>query len=57
MEKLFLILIGAIAGALGMYLIARNSPQHFLKAKKFIDEIALTSQTTAIRLKERLGVK
>jgi hypothetical protein len=31
--------LGVVVGALGMYLIARNSPNHFLKFKKFADEV------------------
>ena len=42
-------------GTTGRYLIASDSPQHFLKAKNYIDEIALSSQTTAARLKGRIG--
>jgi uncharacterized membrane protein YdjX (TVP38/TMEM64 family) len=33
------LIIGFVAGAIAMYLLARNSPNHFLKFKKFADAV------------------
>ncbi len=32
-------LLGVVVGGIGMYLIARNSPNHFLKFKKYADAV------------------
>ena len=53
-KDLFLIGIGVIAGAAGMYLIARNSPEHFLKTKKFVDKAYAWGQGTFSSLKNRV---
>ena len=31
--------VGVVVGGICMYLIARNSPNHFLKIKKFADAV------------------
>jgi gas vesicle protein len=33
------LIIGFVIGAVVMYLLARNSPNHFLKFKKFADAV------------------
>lgn len=48
--NLIIFLAGAVAGAIGMYLIARNSPDHFLKFKNFADKIDAEARTRADEL-------
>jgi len=33
------LIIGFVAGAIAMYLLARNSPQHFLRFKAYADAV------------------
>jgi hypothetical protein len=33
------LIIGFVAGVIAMYLFCRNSPNHFLKFKKFVDAV------------------
>jgi len=50
-SMLIMFLIGLLVGAIAMYLIARNSPEHFLKCRKFVDavESKLKAKITEIK--------
>jgi hypothetical protein len=50
--NLMLLGIGAIAGAIGMYLIARNSPEHFMKTRKYMDALYTKAQDTLKKVKK-----
>ncbi len=43
---------GVIVGAIGMYLLARNSPEHFAKAKAYIDAGYIKVQDTVEKVKK-----
>jgi hypothetical protein len=45
------LIIGLVGGAVGMYLIARNSPEHFLKFKNFADAAAVKVQAQVDKIK------
>lgn len=50
--NLILLCIGAVAGAIGMYLIARNSPEHFLKTKKYLDAFYAQAENVVRKAKK-----
>ena len=54
LKEIFLLIAGAISGAAAMYLIARNSPQHFLKTKKFVDTAYSWGQNKFTALKNQM---
>lgn len=51
MFNIIIFAAGAIAGAIGMYLIARNSPEHFLKFKGYADKVDTAVRERAKNLK------
>ena len=50
--NLIILGVGAVAGALAMYLIARNSPKHFMKTKKYIDSMYVKAKDTVKKVKK-----
>jgi hypothetical protein len=54
MELITGFVVGALVGLVAMYLIARNSPQHFLKAKAFVDAIQAKVDSTASGITKKL---
>ena len=54
LRDLFLLIVGVIGGAAAMYLIARNSPEHFLKTRKFVDTAYSWGQGKFTALKNQM---
>ena len=54
LKDLFLIGTGIIGGAAAMYLIARNSPEHFLKTRKFADTVYSWGMAKVATFKSKL---
>jgi hypothetical protein len=54
MTNILFFAVGFVAGAVAMYLIARNSPEHFLKIKGYADKVdAMTREQLSKISKEK----